>query len=87
MDSRHGKDVAEKGGTPRLWRKRVLCLTYPLESVLGVTGGGTESMVVRRDDEIGGRDALMVEDRSRLSKVVLGMESIREGEDNTRALL
>lgn len=72
---------------PRLWRRRVLCLMYPLEGVLRGTGGGMENMVVRREDEIGGRDAPMVDDRPRLSKVVLGMESVHESMDNARALL
>lgn len=71
---------------PRLWCRRVLCLTYPLESVLCGIGGGGESMVVRRD-EMGRRDALMVEVRPILSMVVLGMESVGESSDIARALL
>lgn len=59
---------------------------YPLESVLCGTGGGIERMVVRRE-ESGARDPPMVEDRPRLSNVVLGMESVRERTDNSRALL
>ena len=60
---------------------------YPLESVLRGTGGGMVPMVVRRETEMGGRDARMLEYRPRLSKVVLGMESVRESSDNARALL
>jgi len=74
----------EKGCMPRLWRSRELYLMYPFESVLRGTWGGIERMVVRRDDEKGTR---MVEDRPRLSKVVLGMESVGESSDIARALL
>ena len=86
VDSRRWRDAAENGCMPRLWRKRVLYLMYPLESVLRGTGGGVV-VVVRRESEKGGRDARVVEDRPRLSKVVLGMESVRESSDNTLALL
>jgi len=88
VDSRRWRAAAENGcSMPRLWRRRVLYLMYPLESVFRGTGGGVECVVVRREREMGGRDARMVEDRPRLSKVVLGMESIRESSDNALALL
>lgn len=72
---------------PRLRRRRALYLMYPLERVLRGTGGGLVRMVVRRENELGARDARMVEDRPRLSKVVLGMESVLESSGNVRALL
>ena len=72
---------------PRLWRKRVLYLMYPLESVLRGTGGGVVAVVERRESDMGRRDARMVEDRPRLSKVVLGMESVLESSDSALALL
>ena len=87
VDSRHWRDAGANDCMPRLWRRRVLYLMYPLESVLRGTGGGVLRMVVRREAEKGGRDARMVEYRPRLSKVVLGMESVRESSDNARALL
>lgn len=87
VDSRRWRDAAENGCMPRLWRRRVLYLMYPLESVLRGTGGGVVAVVERRESDMGRRDARMVDDRPRLSKVVLGMESVLESSDSALALL
>jgi hypothetical protein len=73
---------------PELWRRRGLDLMYPLESVLRGTGGGMERMVVRRENENGGWDVPVEGVRPMISrKVVLGIESVREGIANVRASL